>query len=1203
MTEENLNNLISTKSDNFFPNDPEERKALKNIFTILLKSSRVDFFHYRHATILRRLSRRMTLCKQACYVDYFAYLQSNYDEVEQLYDDLLLSYTHFFRDPHVFDILKQKICPQMIEDRSAKVPIRIWVPGCSTGEEVYSLAICFYEFFEQSKTKAAVQFFGTDLVERHIKKARQGLYSDSIAKEVSKERLDKFFDKTSDGWKVTKHIREMCVFAIQNITQDPPLSNIDLVSCRNVLIYFDAVFQETAIPLFHFALKPSGFLLLGTSETMGRFPHFFNVTDKKINLYAKRTLSVKPNYKFPVYSNLPKLKKMVKVRNTTERFSVTPNGIINFSGLRQKIDTILLDNYSPPGVLIDNNMQISQFIGNVFPYLGPSNGEASLKLSRMVGEGLMPDLYVAIEEVKKKKGKVRKRNINFQQNGNIITTDISVIPVTMDSEAYGMNFLILFEKPESPVLKPGSTLLKNTINDELLYLKNELQLAKEHLQSIIEEKDEVNQELWAANEEVQSTNEELQSVNEEMEAAKEELESSNEELLSLNEELQSKNRELTVSKDFAENLLETANIIVLTLDLSANIITFNKYAEELTGYKKEEVIGKNWLELFIAPKNIDEVSKVVADAFKSVPEASHNENHIVLKSGLERLISWRNNILRNASGKVNGILSIGIDITEHKLAEKALQESQSKLLMSQYIAQMGDFEWNILTGETSWSSGMYHLLKFNIDDEIDINKVNKEIHHPEDVERVNTWLMDSIASGKKELIPNEYRLICKDGEVIYVQTNGRIQYKDGKAVKLFGTCLNISAHKKAEVEKEIAQQYAAAQEKQALVGQIAGKIAHDFNNILGVIMGNAELSIMDCDNPDTKKIFELIFDQTVQGKNLTRNLVAFAKDQELKQEFFGINNKINLVLDLLKKDLKNIKVIKEFETNLPSLLADSGMIEHAIVNLFQNAIHALGKVENPKILIKTYCIDNSWVKENYFNESICIEVKDNGCGIPKEHLDNIYLPSFTLKGSKDILGCYDKDVKGTGYGMSNIKKYVEQHKGTIMVESELGKGTVFSIYLPVTKKELTNKEKAEITKTKTHYGKKILLVEDEPAIADIQSRILTHKPCNHHVDIAADGDKAIELLNKNTYDFISLDYVLPGTTTGMDVYNHFRKINKTTPILFISGNIEFLESIKALKQKDINIDHLSKPCQNKEYLKSINDLLERTIGLKSFKKD
>jgi PAS domain S-box-containing protein len=1043
--------VASSEVNNLLPVDPEEQKALEGIFSILLKSLQVDFSHYRHTTILRRMARRMSMCKLNSYVDYLDYLGTNRAEVDQLHDDLLLFYTQFFRDPHIFDILKKKICPQIMKDRSVRTPIRIWVPGCSTGEEVYSLAICLYEYLEESKSKATVQFFGTDLVERHIAKARIGLYPDRITKEISKERLEKFFDKTSEGWKVTKHIREMCVFAVQNITQDPPFSHIDLVSCRNVLIYFDVAFQETAIPLFHFSLKPSGFLLLGTSETMGRFPQFFNIVDQKVNLYTKRLSSIKPDYYFPAYQPFAKLNKL---KGSSGNLSVRTTGKANVTKVSQQINDILIKTYAPPGVLVDNNIHIRQFVGHIFPYLGPVSGEASLKLSKMVGEGLMPDLYVAIEEVKKKKRKIRKKNIRFKQNGKTVITDISVIPL-LDSDTSETNFLILFEEPEPPQISGISINEKKEYGDnELSHLKQELQLTKEHLQSIIEEKDEVNQELWAANEEVQSTNEELQSVNEEMEAAKEELESSNEELMALNEELQTKNIELTATKEFAENLLETANTIVLTLDSSATIKTFNKYAEELTGYKKEDVIGRNWFDLFIPFKDKEKIPKVFIRALKNMPEISQYENYIVLKSGMERLISWSNNVLRDISGKIEGVLSIGMDITERKLSEK---------------------------------------------------------------------------------------------------------------------------------EKIKAQKYAAEQEKHALVGQIAGKMAHDFNNILGVIMGNTELALIDCKDTEIKKILEIIFEQTIRGKTLTKNLVAFAKSQEIKQEFFRINEKIDLVTDLLKRDLEGIELIKEYEQDVPELLADAGMIEHALVNLVQNSIHALSRAENPRITFSTYCLDNS----------IYFEIKDNGCGIPENHLNNIYIPSFTLKGNKDLAGTYKKSIRGTGYGMSNVKKYIEQHKGNISVESEFGAGTKFIISIPIISKELTNKEKAEISKSEPQFEKYVLLVEDEPAISDVQYRILTQKPCSHKVDTANNGKVAIDLFERNQYDLISLDYVLPGIISGMDIYNHIRKTDQTIPILFISGNIEFLESIKELKQKDANIDHLSKPCRNIEYMDSINELLEK----------
>ena len=392
----------------------------------------------------------------------------------------------------------------------------------------------------------------------------------------------------------------------------------------------------------------------------------------------------------------------------------------------------------------------------------------------------------------------------------------------------------------------------------------------------------------------------------------------------------------------------------------------------------------------------------------------------------------------------------------------------------------------------------------------------------------------------------------------------------------------IQERQLAQEEKIEAQKIIEEQKRLSLIGQVAGKMAHDFNNILGIIMGNTELLLLECKETKIRKTLELIFGQTKRGRNLTKNLVIFAKSQEPKYSFFNINDKFAYILNLLKKDLKGIELVVDNKPDIPNLFADAEMFEHAMINFLQNSIHALSLVKYPKITLHAYSID----------DKICFEVEDNGCGIPTEHINKIYDPSFTLKGSMDALGLYKTGIKGTGYGMANIKKYIDLHNGSIDVESQQGSGTKFTVCLPVIQKKLSYKEKMEIQELKLHKGKYILLVEDEVAISDIQNEILTNEPCNHKVDIANSGQLAIDLFGWNEYDLVSLDYILPEGINGMDVYNHIRKINKTIPILFISGNIEFLESIKDLKQNDNHIDHLSKPCQNKDYLNSINRLFE-----------
>ena len=374
----------------------------------------------------------------------------------------------------------------------------------------------------------------------------------------------------------------------------------------------------------------------------------------------------------------------------------------------------------------------------------------------------------------------------------------------------------------------------------------------------------------------------------------------------------------------------------------------------------------------------------------------------------------------------------------------------------------------------------------------------------------------------------ETQLISKDGTIKDVILNSApVGYDKGQVTKCIVVVTDITQQKHDHRAKILAQKYAADQEKHALVGQVAGKMAHDFNNILGAIMGAAEISLLDCKDKNIRRTLEIILEQALRGRNLTKNLVAFAKNQEPKQELFNINEKINLALNLLKKELTQIKVLTNLKTDTPLLLADPGMIEHSLINLIQNSIHATSKVDNPTIVIKAY----------HHNNTICIEIEDNGCGIPQKHHDSIYTPAFTLKGSNDLSNAYKKNIKGTGYGMSNVKMYIEKHHGKISFISEENKGTKFLIELPIRQTGLTDEEIIEVKKSNIQTRKHILIVEDEILVSTIQSRVLTQKPFEHHVDVAVNGQMALDLLNKQKYDLVSLDYILPGNLTGMDIYH------------------------------------------------------------------
>ncbi|MEH0019463.1 MAG: ATP-binding protein [Desulfobacter sp.] len=426
--------------------------------------------------------------------------------------------------------------------------------------------------------------------------------------------------------------------------------------------------------------------------------------------------------------------------------------------------------------------------------------------------------------------------------------------------------------------------------------------------------------------------------------------------------------------------------------------------------------------------------------------------------------------------------------------------------------------------------------------------------------------------------PIDVNVRRKDGKKIWGRAIPTLIYENGACTGVRTCFIDMTQRRKSEQ----ASIMAAEQEKYALVGQVAGKMAHDFNNILGAIMGNADLTLMDCQDPEIRKTLRIILEQAKRGNILTRNLVAFAKDQEIKEKYFNINRKMDLVLNLLKKELEGITIIKNYEKSPPELLADPGMIEHTLVNLIHNAIHAMGKTDHPVLGLETRSDGNSLI--------ICIQ--DNGCGIPKMHAKDIYSPSFSLKGSRDLTKSYLPGTKGTGYGLSNVKKYIDKHKGGISFISSEDRGTRFTITLPLVAKTLLPDEKEGLMKKPVVRKKRILIVEDEPAISMVLEKILTSDPFYHTVRLAEDGTAAIELSDCEPFDLVSLDYMLPGRVNGLDVYTHIRKTNKTMPVLFISGNIRFLESMDVLKASDPHMDHLSKPFENLAYADKINQWLQ-----------
>ena len=550
--------------------DSNYQNFLGKILMLVRASTKHDFSHYKQTTIRRRLGRRMAVHKIEGIADYFRYLQQNPAEVQTLFKDLVICVTSFFRDPEAFKALETKVIPDILARKPDNAPIRIWVAGCGTGEEALSIAILLAEAMERMEKRYQVQIFATDVDQEAIDKARAGVYPESIGADVSSDRLKRFFIKNDGKFKIKQEIREMVVYAVQNLISDPPFSGLELISCRNVLIYFDNDLQRQLLPLFHFTLHPNGYLFLGSSETIGGFADLFAPIDTKWKIFQRKGSVVHRLAEYPNL-NLP-------MANLRPLGRAEPRPV----DVRTLIEKIVLSEYTPPSVLVNGKYDILYFQGQTGKFLVPPKGEPSFNLFSMTREELRPKLITAMHQAMTEKKTIVARDVQLTRDNEIIQISMTVRPLYQPGVPANL-FLVIFEekpKPSQPK-KRGKTLILPEEETRFAALEQELQATKEYLQTTVEELEASNEELKSTNEELQSTNEELQSTNEELETAKEELQSTNEELITVNSELQNKIEELIEVNNDINNLLASTDIGTVFLDQELRIKRFTPAATGL----------------------------------------------------------------------------------------------------------------------------------------------------------------------------------------------------------------------------------------------------------------------------------------------------------------------------------------------------------------------------------------------------------------------------------------------------------------------------------------------------------------------------------------------------------------------------------------------------------------------------------------------
>ncbi|MBP2641956.1 MAG: cheBR [Firmicutes bacterium] len=775
---------------------PKAEDALKKIFVLLRAQTGNDFSQYKMNTIQRRIERRMIVNQIETIDGYVKYLQQTPAEAEALFHDLLIGVTSFFRDPEAFKALEEQIIPQIFVGKPAETLIRIWSPACSTGEEAYSLAILLQERMDVLKQNFKVQVFATDIDSRAIAAARSGLYPASIANDLSPERLARFFAAEPGGsaYRIRKGIRDMLVFSVQNVIKDPPFSKIDLISCRNLLIYMEGALQKKLIPLFHYALNPGGMLFLGTSETVGDFGDLFAVLDRKAKLYQRKE-EVHGAHRGTMNRVFPPLMPLnVEFPQTTAKKASTIK-----PSLRELTEQALL-RIAPASVLVNVKGDILYLHGRTGMYLEPAAGEAGINnILKMAREGLRLELTTALRKAVKTNEVVNRPGLRVKTNGDFSTVNLTVCPVEADPATTLQSplYLVILEKVSHPDIVPSADVVISTdlaIDDRsadfamrLAALQQELRSKDEYLQTTNEELETTNEELKASNEEMQSVNEELQSTNEELETSKEELQSVNEELITVNSELQTKLADLSQSNNDMNNLLAGTGIGTVFLDQELRILRFTPSATRMINLILSDV-GRPVGHIV---SNLIGYDHLVADAQTVMDTLIPREVQVQTKAGA--WYTMRIQPYRTLDNVIEGAVITFVDITETKRIDVALKRSEALLHTIQQLTRIGGWEWDIEKQTMFWTEETYRLHDFK-PGELLLGPENiarsLECYSPKDRLVLQAALQRCIEEGQPYDL--EFRFTTAMKRKLWVRNFAEPVLENGKIVRVVGFIMDIT---------------------------------------------------------------------------------------------------------------------------------------------------------------------------------------------------------------------------------------------------------------------------------------------------------------------------------------------------------------------------------------------------------------------------
>ncbi|NNK78958.1 MAG: PAS domain S-box protein [Litoreibacter sp.] len=1094
---------------------------LSDVLSVLEGEGPMDFGPYKQSLVLRRIARRMALKHLEDPQAYLDLLRSSPEEAEHLCRDLLISVTWFFRDPEVFDYLEAQVIPDLVANCGAGQGLRFWVPGCATGEEAYSLAMLVIEASERQGKEVDLQVFASDVDDDALGVARKGVFPVAIEADFSPERLKRFFTREGDTYVAAPALRDVVVFAHQDILGDAPYSNLDLVACRNLLIYLDKPSHDCVLRMLHFALKENGILVLGTSETACHHSEFFASVSEEHGVYRRIGGAVRPEFDLSRIGAQPDAGAKGARRGQLAEIS----------------QSFLLERYAPAAVLINPQREVLFVQGPADRYVKVPQGEASRDILAMARDGVRAELGDAVRSALS-----RRRDASaigsVMRDGEDLPVAICVHPIEDDG---ALRLLVTFEElPGSRPAPVAHETLKDTTAQSLLGgdLASGSPAPKAGPGAL--ENIELQDGPRATAEALESSREEVQSLNEE--------------LLTLNAELQHKiDDERRLADDLstaraaeqanrraqliAESIINTVREPLLILNDEFRILKSSNSFCRIFGTRPDEIEGQLLFEIQDGQWNdakLRDLRERVLPEKKSV-ESFEISLRVAGKARRDMVLNARR-IDRPGDGGEQ-ILLAAEDVTEENLALKSLAEREARLSAILKTAPEAVILADAKGRIEGFSPAAEEMFGYEID-EIFGRSINLLMPEPER-SRHDGYMKHYLRTGEKRIIGvgREIEAMRKDGTRIPVLiTVAEFRANDQRYFTAFLRDLTD------EVRRRNALQQA---QKMEAVGQMTGGLAHDFNNLLTIIIGNLELLEMRVRDAGNRKLLSEVLGAANMGAELTSQLLAFSRKQTLERSNVDLNALVRAMEPLLRRTLgAAIDIHLKLADDLSAALSDPGLLESAVLNLVLNARDAMPEGGRLTIEARDVALDEAYTSTQADLEPgpyVALSVSDSGFGMSPEVIEHAFEPFFTTKGPR----------RGSGLGLSMVYGFAKQSKGHAWIESEPDQGTTVTLYLPVA----TEEEPVAPTgasRCPKGGGELILVVDDDPAVRKLT--VMRLKELDYTVVDAEGGAEAIAMLrNNNAIDLVLSDVVMPGPLNGFDVAEQAQAIRPDIKILLVTG--------------------------------------------------